>query len=106
MGRTKWSQIRKTAAPETLKVAAQKKEALETALELRELARERGLTQKALAARLEQAQGNVSRLLRRSDMHVSTLRQVVEAMGGELKVHAHFPDGKDYRLRQFEVDSP
>jgi transcriptional regulator with XRE-family HTH domain len=105
MGRTKWSEIRKMAAPETLQVAAQKKETLEAALELRELARERGLTQEALAERLEQAQGNVSRLLRRSDMHISTLRQVVEAMGGELKVHAHFPDGKDYRLRQFEISN-
>ncbi len=77
MGRTKWSEIRKIAAPETLQVAAQKKETLEAALELRELARERGLTQEALAERLEQAQGNVSRLLRRSDMHISTLRHTM-----------------------------
>jgi hypothetical protein len=37
-------------------------------------------------------------------MHISTLRQVVEANGGELKVHAQFPDGKGYRLRQFEIN--
>jgi hypothetical protein len=45
MGRTKWSEIRKMAAPETLEVAAQKKDTLKAALELRELAREGDLTQ-------------------------------------------------------------
>jgi len=32
---------------------------------------------------------------------VSTLRQVVEAMGGELKVQAVFPDG-EVRLTRYE----
>lgn len=101
MGRMKWSEIRAAADPATLEAAARKKETLEAALELRELARARGLTQEALASRLDRAQGNVSRMLRRSDMHVSTLRDVVEAMGGELQVLARFPDGKNYPLDQF-----
>lgn len=102
MGHRKWSEIRASAAPETLEAAARKKERFEAAIELRELARARGLTQEALAERLERAQGNVSRMLRRSDMHVSTLREVIEAMGGELRVLAQFPDGKAYPIAQFD----
>jgi hypothetical protein len=34
-------------------------------------------------------------------MLISTLRQVVEAFGGELRVEAVFPDGA-VKLRQFE----
>jgi hypothetical protein len=42
-----------------------------------------------------------SRLAHRDDILVSTLRQVVEAMGGELKVQAVFPDG-EVRLTRYE----
>jgi hypothetical protein len=45
------------------------------------------------ADRLSIAQSNVSRLERRDDMLISTLRQVVQALGGELKVTAVFPEG-------------
>jgi transcriptional regulator with XRE-family HTH domain len=105
MTRRKWSEIRAAAAPETLAAASRKTEATRTVLELRELARERGFTQEALARRLDLAQGNVSRTLRRSDMHVSTLCEVVEAMGGELELLARFPDGTSYRLLHFEQGS-
>ena len=41
------------------------------------------------------------RFERRMDMRLSTLREVVEAMGGELRVTAYFPDA-EYRLEAFE----
>ena len=53
-----------------------------------------------LAHRLSIAQSNVSRLERRDDMLVSTLRQVVQALGGELKVKAVFPKGS-VEIKQF-----
>ena len=34
-------------------------------------------------------------------MYVSTLRKYIEAMGGELKIIAHFPEG-DVRINQFQ----
>lgn len=98
MGRQKWSEIRATAEPATIARAEQKTEAMLAALELGELRKARGITQAELAARMNIRQGNVSRLERREDMHVSTLRQVVEALGGELEITAHFPDGKDVRI--------
>jgi transcriptional regulator with XRE-family HTH domain len=60
----------------------------------------RGLTQEELAERLGVRQTHVSRMKRRRVMHVSTLRDVIEAMGGELVLTAHFPDA-DYRIDQF-----
>jgi hypothetical protein len=40
-------------------------------------------------------------LERRADMYVSTLRNVVRAMGGDLEIIAHFPEG-DVRINQFQ----
>jgi len=74
--------------------AARRTEQLEAIITLQELLRDRQLTQETLAERLDRAQGNVSRTLRRSDLHVSTLREVIEAMGGELELIARFPDRK------------
>jgi hypothetical protein len=36
---------------------------------------------------------NVSRLERRRDMLISTLQEVVRALGGELRLSVVFPDG-------------
>jgi hypothetical protein len=56
---------------------------------LREL---RGLSQTDIAQRLQINQGAVSRLERRDDMLVGTLRNLISAMGGRLKLIAEFPD--------------
>ena len=45
-----------------------------------------------LAIRLGVGQDTVSRIERRSDILLSTLRRYVEAMGGELKLVASFPN--------------
>lgn len=49
-------------------------------------------TQVELAAALNIGQDGVSRLEKRSDMLLSTLRRYVEAMGGKLELVAHFPN--------------
>ena len=95
-----WSEIRQKAAPETLARAERKTEAMSAALELNELRKARGLTQEELAERLGIRQANVSKLERRLDMRVSTLRDVIEAMGGELCITARFPDA-EYRIDHF-----
>jgi predicted transcriptional regulator len=80
---------------------AEKTAALLAAMDLAELRGALDVTQEELAARLEISQSNVSRLERRQDMLVSTLRQVVQALGGELHLEAVFPDGV-VTLQQFE----
>ena len=50
-------------------------------------------TQAQLAEELGVKQGSISKMERRPDHLVSTLRRFVEAMGGELELKAHFPTG-------------
>jgi hypothetical protein len=61
---------------------------------LRELRDRRGLSQASVAAKMKQSQANVSQTERRDDMLVSTLREYVEALGGELDIVARFPEGE------------
>jgi DNA-binding XRE family transcriptional regulator len=61
-------------------------------LNLRELRRQRRLTQARLSKKLKIGQEGVSRIERRQDMNVSTLRSYVEGVGGELWIEARFPN--------------
>ena len=69
---------------------------------LDELRAARALTQEHLSTLLGINQSAVSKLERRADMYVSTLRHVIEAMGGQLEIRAVFPEG-DVRITQFQV---
>lgn len=67
---------------------------------LEDLRRDRKLTQVDIARNLGIAQGAVSKIEKRADMHVGTLRKHIEAMGGSLQLRAIFPDAEvPVRLR-------
>ena len=68
------------------------------AVQLSELRRERGVSQEKLAEALSVRQASVSKLERRKDMRVSSIRNVIQSMGGELKIIASFPDGTEKLL--------
>jgi len=59
---------------------------------LQQLRRARAMTQVKLAKRLGVAQKQVSEIEKRTDMHISTLRRSIEALGGKLSLIAEFPD--------------
>ncbi len=69
---------------------------------LYELRQARQLSQEQLARELHVRQANVSKIERRTDVYVSTLRSYVEAMGGELEITAKFPQGA-VKIKQFET---
>jgi transcriptional regulator with XRE-family HTH domain len=69
---------------------------------LDELRAARALTQEHLSTILGIKQSAISKLERRADMYVSTLRQFIEAMGGQLEIRAVFPEG-DVRITQFQT---
>lgn len=98
----KFSELRERMSPDRRSRNEAKALALLAAMDLSELRNARRVTQEELAARLEVAQSNVSRLERRCDMLVSTLREVVEALGGELHLVAFFPEDGAVRIRQLE----
>ena len=61
-------------------------------LALQEIRKAVGLSQEQLADILEMNQGNLSKLEKRTDIHVSTLRRYVEALGGTLHIMAALPN--------------
>ena len=68
---------------------------------LQELRKALELTQQQVAASLGVNQVAVSKMESQTDMYVSTLRRFVEAMGGELRIVAHFPEG-NVEISQFQ----
>lgn len=79
-----------------------------TAVTLDELRQSRRVTQEELAGRLDIRQASIAKLEKRSDIRLGTLRAFVEAMGGQVRIQAHFPDGTARTLRfpGLESDEP
>lgn len=65
---------------------------------LREVRKQRKVTQEAIAEALGIGQMQISRLERRKDPRLSTIERTVAAMGGELKLIATFPDQEPVML--------
>jgi DNA-binding XRE family transcriptional regulator len=70
---------------------------LATLKDLRQAAQQ---TQQQLAATLGVGQDTISRLEKRSDMLLSTLRHYVESMGGQLSLVAQFPNRPPVVIKQ------
>ena len=84
--------IKKLSPAQRKKVEARADELIAEEMTLRELRHARKLTQVRMAKTLGITQDSVSRLEKRSDLLLSTLRKTVEAMGGSLSLVAEFPD--------------
>ncbi|MDO8954618.1 MAG: helix-turn-helix transcriptional regulator [Gammaproteobacteria bacterium] len=68
---------------------------------LQELRQAKNMSQERLAEILDTKQSNISRIEKRTDMYISTLRSYIQAMGGELQITAHFPEG-NININQFQ----
>ena len=68
---------------------------------LNELREARELTQESLAEILGVNQAAISKMERRTDMYLSTLKNIIKAMGGTLHIEARFPDGS-VEINQFK----
>ena len=71
---------------------------------LQELRRALDLTQRPVAAALGINPVAVSTMESQTDRYVSTLRRFVEAMGGELRIVARFPQG-NVEISQFKREA-
>jgi hypothetical protein len=94
VGGKKFSELRAKMSSEHRERAAQRTKAMLAELPLQEVRHARALTQATLAETMECGQDEISKLERRADMLVSTLRRYIEAMGGRLEIVATFPDGE------------
>jgi DNA-binding XRE family transcriptional regulator len=90
---TNLERIRKELNPaRRKKIEARATQLMAEEMTLRELRQARKLTQVRMAKALGISQDGVSRLEKRSDLLLSTLRKTIEAMGGSLFLVAEFPD--------------
>jgi len=96
-----FNELRNQMSPKAQDRAKKKALKMIGAMPLYELRRARALSQEELGRELSVKQATVSKLERRTDMYISTLRRTIAAMGGQLEIVALFPDGK-VRINQFE----
>jgi transcriptional regulator with XRE-family HTH domain len=97
--------IRKLSPAERKKVEARAAEIIAEEMSLRDLRKARKLTQARVAKALGITQDSVSRLENRSDLLLSTLRKTVEAMGGDVRIIAEFPDRAPVVLAKLSEDN-
>jgi transcriptional regulator with XRE-family HTH domain len=83
------------------KVRARTRELVAREMSLQELRHAVNKTQKTVARTLNMGQDGISRLERRSDLLLSTLRNYVEAVGGSLTLVAQFPDKEPIAIGGF-----
>ena len=88
----KFSELRARMSPEAQSRAAARAEAMLVEMQLQELRKARNVTQVEVARAMNVEQASISKLEHREDMYVSTLREYVRALGGELRLVASFPD--------------
>jgi DNA-binding XRE family transcriptional regulator len=88
------------------KIEAKAQQLIAEEMSLRSLRKARQLTQEKVAELLDIRQENVSRIEKRADLLISTLRDYVGSMGGELRLVVEFPDYPPIELSGFgEVEA-
>lgn len=98
------AKIKALGADRRKKVERRAAELMAEEMTLRDLRKARKLTQVRMAKSLGITQDSVSRLEKRSDLLLSTLRKTVEAMGGTLLLVAKFPDHPPVVLSSIAAD--
>ena len=98
--------IKKLSPAQRKEVEARAAQLIAEEMTLRELRNARKLTQVRMAKALGVTQDSVSRLEKRSDLLLSTLRKTVQAMGGNLSLVAEFPDRAPVVLSGIGADEP
>jgi transcriptional regulator with XRE-family HTH domain len=99
--------IRKGLTPgRRKKINARARALIAEEMSLRELRQARRLTQAHMAEALGIGQDSVSRLEKRTDLLLTTLRGYVEALGGRLSLIAEFPDREPVVLSSLAITKP
>lgn len=97
----KFSTLRARMSPAAQARAAARAEAMLLEMQLQDIRKSRKVTQVELAQLLHVEQAAISKLENREDMYVSTLREYIRALGGELQLVAKFPDA-EIKVHSFE----
>lgn len=95
--------MNKLSADDRKKVEARTRELLQEEMVLQEIRRVCQYSQETMAQLLNVQQAEVSKMERRLDMYVSTLRRYIESMGGTLERVARFPECGAVRIRHLSL---
>src|SRR5258708_20087238 len=98
--------IRKLSPAKRKKVEDRATALIAEEMSLRDLRKARKLTQARVAKTLGITQDSVSRLEKRTDLLLSTLRKTVKAMGGDVRIVSEFPDPAPVVLSQLSQHTP
>jgi DNA-binding Xre family transcriptional regulator len=97
----KFNELREKMSPERRAKSTLMAQEMMAEMLLGEIRKQTGLTQVDLAERLGITQPTLSKLESQDDMQLSTLRRIIEALGGDLEVIARLPGDKTVKLGQF-----
>ena len=106
MGKTLKDRLDKLPAARRVKIEARADELFAEEMSLKDLRKARQMTQQCMAELLGIGQDGISRIEKRSDLLISTLRNYVARMGGELELVARFPDRPPVLLQDLAELSP
>lgn len=104
MKRQTWAEIKMQMKPGTRTRTEAEASRLSDELHLAQLRKARGLTQEAVAELLGVSQAEVSKMERRSELYIGTLKKFIEAMNGELVLAARFADGVEVPIKLAETE--
>ncbi len=98
----KFKELKATMSSESRGRAEARTREMMAEMLLAEVRRLVGLTQEEVAQKLGIKQPTLSKLESQDDMLISTLRRLIQALGGTLEILVHLPAG-DIRIHQFET---
>jgi transcriptional regulator with XRE-family HTH domain len=96
-----FNELKGKMSPQRREEIEDRAQAILISMALQELRQTRQLTQQDLANILNVNQAALSKMENQTDMRISTLRKLLSAMGGNLKIIAQFPEG-EVVIDQFE----
>lgn len=99
MGTKAWDELKKEHYSEDEIQEIRQEAAFELAeMKLGELRKQRGLTQEEVAERMQASQPQLSKIENSEDLYLSTLKRYIEALGGDVEIHAKFDGDEAVRV--------
>ena len=96
----KFSQLLAQLPPERLARIEEETQAMLQEMALADLRKARRMSQAELARNMGIKQPSIADMEKQTDMYISTLRSLIEGMGGKLEIVASFPDA-EVRIKNF-----
>ena len=103
MATRNFRELEEKMSPESRRRAAEMAKEMEAEMLLSELRRQQEMSQAELAEAMGIKQPNVSKLEGENDMQISTLRRLVTALGGRLRISVEIPGKGEFTLSQFDA---